>query len=62
MNDDSMSGRDVYLLYGKGPVQHFRAWDAAMFIESQVAQGMTAKEPYEVNVADAAAYRAEHRR
>lgn len=62
---ETMQGRDVFLRYNGGPVQHFRAWDVARFIESQVEQGRNAKKPEdrrEITVATIAEYRAEHNR
>lgn len=62
---DTMQGRDVYLRYNNGPVQHFRAWDVDRFIESQVLQGRNTEKPedrYEVSVATEAEYRKERRK
>ena len=53
---------DVYLRYNNGPVQSFRTWNKARFIESQVTQGMTAKEPYNVSLASREEYMKEHRK
>jgi hypothetical protein len=55
-----MMGSDVFVRYDGGPVQQLRAWDAPRLFESQVAQGMNAKEPYNVTLATEAEYRAEH--
>lgn len=65
MNDDGMVGRDVYLRYDGGPVQHFRAWNAHLFIEKQVEQGIDNKDkagapaPIVVKVATREEYAAE---
>lgn len=61
MNSD-MVVCDVFLRYGKGPVQHFRAWDRELFIRSQVDQGERAKEPYVVSVANADDYARQRRK
>jgi hypothetical protein len=68
MDEQGLSGRDVFLRHGGGPVQHFRAWDAELFIASQVAQGLEYKDkagkpaPYVVSVATREEYIAEHRK
>jgi hypothetical protein len=60
--DGFIIGTDVYLRYGRGPVQQFRAWDKERFIESQVDQGLAAKEPYVVAVCTREEYLLEHRK
>jgi hypothetical protein len=62
---NTLIGRDVYLRYDSGPVQHFRAWDVEKFVTSQVEQGRNAKKEedrHEVSVATEDEYRKEHRR
>ena len=64
--NEIMVGRDVFLRYNGGPVQHFRAWDVERFITSQVEQGRDPKlkpeDRREITVATEAEYRAQSRR
>lgn len=62
MSAAEIVGRDVYLRMNGGPVQHFRAWDVEAFVQSQIAQGKDAKDPYVVTVATAEQYAAERKR
>lgn len=66
--DEGIVGSDIYLRHDRGPAQHFRVWDRAKFLESQVQQGIDATDkdrkpaPYIVSVATREEYLAEHKR
>ncbi len=62
MTAETIVARDVYLRYDGGRVQHFRAWDAARLVESQIAQGRDAKPPYVVTIATEAEFAQERAR
>lgn len=43
MSTDTIVGTDIYMRFGKGPIQQFRVWDAGLFIDARMAEGLQAK-------------------
>lgn len=62
---ENIVGRSIYLRFNSGPIQHFRVWDSARFIQAQVDAGVNNKndkgepDPVIVRVVEESDYRFE---
>lgn len=63
--NDIIEGRSIYLRFNNGPIQHFRVWNTARFIQAQVDIGVNHEndkgepDPIIVKVMDEKDYRFE---